>query len=168
MDAYQEDLPELLAKYLRTGLCKERRVMRQMEHVSSTKDDRNFSTRHVSNADGLSGRDDPDSDAAVGNTIIQAEDPSTYSYLPITTRAGQAGCGWEPTSDGSPVPSSDVMAWRHRIVGIALHLSGTPLVVRRALLRLDLSVQGLGLREMGGIQLLHLLRLVPVFLRRHP
>ena len=88
MDAYQEDLPELLEKYLRTGLCKERKVMGQMEHVPATQADRNFSTRHVSNADGLSGRDNPGSKAVIDavdlGLIVRVEDPSLSSFLRLT------------------------------------------------------------------------------------
>ena len=46
------------------------------------------------NTKGISVRDNPDDEAAVGTLdfemIVQAEDPSTYSFLHITTREGQA------------------------------------------------------------------------------
>ena len=53
------------------------------------------------NAKGISVRDNPDDEAVVGTLdfemIVQAEDPSTYSFLHITTREGQAG--WVKRTD---------------------------------------------------------------------
>ena len=75
---------------------------------------------------------------------------------------------WLARSDSFPVLSSDVMAWRHRIVGRVLQWRGAiPSVRRRPILRRNLSVQGLGLGEMCGIQLLHLLRIISILLHSH-
>ena len=124
---------------------------------------------YAPNAKGVSVQDNPESDIVVGTLnsklIMQEEDPSTYLFLHITTRGGRAG--WIKRTDVRWIPC--LIVGPDRVVPsdrrCALHRSNTILAVIWSLLRLYFSMESVGLSQVCGIQLLHLLRINPLLLR---